>query len=231
MSDESRKNPPVNKTAEAGNVGSVPAKPASEARGATSLETSWGGYSREVGLLARVERLVCLRADEARVKSAHLAESQNELIQLVRAVRDLSKTAASITRKSQFLSMAAANNLQPAACAVILLARILRHVYALSSTTKDSVNAQSATMRELTEIVGEAAQVSSYLTGKVAALAEETRSVLPALSKKSFVDAELQCVTGELEKVLTEFRGPHATPKEGIEAVTPQQPAKPQAVN
>ena len=231
MSDESRKNPPVNKTAEAGDAGSVPAKPASEALGATALETSWGGYSREVGLLARVESLVCLRADEARVKAAHLAESQNELIRLVGEVRDLSKTAAGITRRSQFLSMAAEDNLQPAACAVILLARILRHVYALSSTTKDSVNAQSATMRELTEIVGEAAQVSSYLTGKVAALAEETRSVLPALSKKNLVDAELQCLTGELEKALTEFCGPETVTKAGIDDVTQHLLAKPQVVN
>ena len=231
MSEESRKNPPVNKTAEAGNAGSAAAKPASEALGATALETLWGGYSREVGLLARVERLVCLRADEARVKAAHLAESQNELVRLVGEVRNLSKTAASITRKSQFLSMAAANNLQPAAGAVILLARILRHVYALSSTTKDSVNAQSATMRELTEIVGEAAQVSSYLTGKVAALAEETRTVLPALSNKSLVDAELQCLTGELEKALTEFRDPQAVTKAGIADGMPRLRVKPQSVS
>jgi len=231
MSDESRKNPPVNNTAEAGNAGSVPAKPASEALGATSLETSWGGYSREVGLLARVERLVCLRAEEARVKSAHLAESQNELIQLVRAVRDLSKTAAGITRRTQFLSMAADNNLQRAACAVILLARILRHVYGLSSVTKDTVETQSATMRELTEIVGEAAHVSSYMAGKVTALADETWTVLPDLSTKNLVDAELQCLTAELEKVLAEFRGPQARSKAGMEAATPHLPAESQAVN
>jgi hypothetical protein len=86
-------------------------------------------------------------------------------------------------------------------------------------------------MRELTEIVGEAAQVSSYLTGKVAALAEETRTVLPALSNKSLVDAELQCLTGELEKALTEFRDPQAVTKAGIADGMPRLRVKPQSVS
>jgi len=204
-----------------------PAEPGAEPREETVSEGASSEHNRSVSLLARVERLVQLRVDEARVKVTHLAESQIELIRLAGAVRDLSKTAAGITRRTQFLSMAAEDNLQPAACAVILLARILKNVYGLSSVTKDTVEAQSAAMRELTEIVGEAAQVSSYLTGKVAALAEETRSVLPALSRKNLVDAELQCLTGELEKALTEFPAPEA----GIDAVTPQQPAEPQAIN
>ena len=231
MSDEARKN--LNVDAGVGDRSTTdgPAEPTAEAREEGVPEGASSEYDRSVILLARVERLMRLRVDEARVKAGRLAESQNELIQFAGAVRDLSKTAGSITRRPHFLTVAVKDNLPPASCAVIVLVNILRHVNRLASTAKDSVEAQSATMRELADIVGEAAQVSSYLTGKVAALAEETQTVLPALSKKNLVDAELQCLTGELEKVLSEFRGPRTVTQAAIDEVTPQSLAKPQVVN
>jgi hypothetical protein len=220
MSDESRNNLPVDKEAEAENADGLPASRTGKVADATSPQFSSQAFGREVGFLARIERLVCLRADEARAKAAHLADSQNELIQLAGAVRDLSKTAAGITRRTQFLSMATGDNLRPAAAAVILLAKILRHVSDLSCITKDAVEAQGATMRHLTKIVGEAAQVSTYLTGKVVALAEEARTILPPLSRNNLVEAELQCLDGELQKVIAGLRGPEASTETSSDEVT-----------
>jgi hypothetical protein len=46
---------------------------------------------------------------------------------------------------------------------------------------------------------------------------------LPVLGSKNLVEAELQCLKGELEKALTEFRSPQTATKAGTDDVTPLQ--------
>jgi hypothetical protein len=206
MSDEGKKSVNFDKGIEHRNTSDGAAKVVAEVLGKNSHDKADVEYSRSVSLLGKLAELINLRTEEARAKAAELSKRQSELTQLVGTVRDLAKDAAALIRENQFLSMAVDDNPRPAAAAVILLARILRNVYSLSYVTKTTVESQSATMRRLTETVADAAQVSTTLTGKVAALAEETRTVLPLSCQKNLVEAGLQWLTTELHKTVTDFQ-------------------------
>ena len=208
MGDEAKTRVNFDKEVEDKSSSGGPAKSASDLLMETSPDQSGGQLNRSISLLARAQKLLTLRGERVRAAAAHLTETQDELVRAVSAVRDLAKTAAGLTREPQFLSVAAAENLQPGAQAVIFLAKILNEIYAVSSVTRHSVESQSGKMRELTETIGEAARVSTYLTGKVAALVEGTRFVLPPLSSRNLVEGEIKCLTGELETVLAGLRTP-----------------------
>jgi hypothetical protein len=204
MSDKGKKDVNFEKGIDDRNMADPADKVVREVLGENSLEKAGGEYSRSVSLLGKLEELISFRCQEARAKAGELTKCQSELTRLVAAVRDLAKDAAALTRETQFLSMSADNDCRPAAAAVILLARILRNVHGLSYLTKSTVESQSATMRRLTETVADAALVSTTLTGKVAALAEETRTVLPPPCTKNLVEAGLEWLTAELHKTVTE---------------------------
>lgn len=230
MSKEIKKRVNFGEGTQAENTASGPAKASLEVPGEAMPEKAGGEFSASVSMLASTERLLTLRAEDVRAAAARLTEAQEELLRAVGAARDLAKAAAGLTRETQFLPIAAKDNLPPAARAVIFLARILRDIYALSSTTKDTVESQGAAMKELSAMVSEAAQVSTYLTREVAALAEATGTVLPPLGSRNLVEAELQCLTGEL-KALAELRNAQTATKAGTRDATPQVPLKPQVVN
>jgi hypothetical protein len=115
---------------------------------------------------------------------------------------------------------------------LILSARISRQVNGLSETTAAAVQSRAATARTLTDIVGEAAKASACLAGKVALLAGEARTALPALSSGNLVEAELDWLDAELQNALVESgRGSKAVTEAGTDAVAPELPAKPQWIN
>jgi methyl-accepting chemotaxis protein len=185
-----------------------------------------------VTVLADIEKVVSLQAEHARIQTARLAEAQNELVNGVGSVRDLADMAAGVTQKIHVGSLAVESDLRPAARGVILLARILRQINGLSNTTAAAIESQTATTRALVEIVGDAARVSTHLAGKLTLLAEETRTVLPTLCNMNLVQAELECLTGELQKVAAEFRcGSGGVSEAGVNVATPHFPAKPQRVH
>jgi hypothetical protein len=229
---ETTKSPSAIPGVEGGSAPSGPEEPTTEALRRSSTATAGGEMGDIVTVLADIERFVTLNAEQARVQAARLAEAQRELLHVVSSVRDIANTAAGVTQKIRVGCLAAENDLHPVARSVILLARILRQINGLSKTTAATIQSQAAAARTLTGIVGEAAKASACLAGKVALLAGEARAVLPALSSKNLVEAELEWLGGELQKALTEFgRGSEGASEVSVDAITRELPANPQLIN
>jgi len=231
MGDQTKKNVNLDNGIEDRDSPDGPARAAAEVVVENLPESGGSENGGNLSLLARTERLLTLRAERVRVAAARLTEAQNELVGLVDEVRGLALSAAILAEKIPSGPPVWKSDLPMAARGTILLASILRQIREISNTTATTVESQSATIRELVKTTAEAAKASLYLAGKVSALAEEAQAVLPPLSSKNLVEAELQCLTGELEKVLTEFHRPLSVTKAGIEPLTPQPAAIPRAVN
>jgi len=231
MGDVAKKILRLNKGVEGSHSSAGLLRAAAEGQVETSPEKAGEEYGWTLTLLARTERLLTLRAEHARVAAARLTDAQNELVRRVGEVRDFALTAAALADKIPSDPPVWKSDLPFAARGTILLASILRHIREVSNTAATTVESQSATIGELAKATGEAAKGTLHLARKVYVLAEEAQAVLPLLSSNHLVEVELQCLTDELEKVLTEFRGPQAVAKAGIEAAKPQLPAKPLATN
>jgi hypothetical protein len=232
MSDERRKNlgPGGEAVDKSGPCG--PEEETTEPIEKPSLARASGEISEIVADLANIAKLVSHQAEHGRALAARLTEVQGELVLAVRSVTDLANTAAGLTRKIEVGSLLVESDLRPAARGAILLARILRGINGLSATTAATIESQTSTSRALVDIVGKAAEASIYLAGKATILAEEARTVLPALTNKNLVQAELECLTGELQKVVAEFRRESEGVGEAVVNVLKQQlPTKPPSAN
>jgi hypothetical protein len=190
--------------AQGGSASSGTYAPTTETIEETSLAEANGEINHIVGVLSNIEVFLHFRAEDARAQAGRVTAAQAQLVRTVGSVRDLANAAAGVAEKIQAGSLAAASDLKPAAEGVIRMATIVRQLNGLSSATAATIESQTATTRELVMILGEAAQVSACLASKVAILAEE--AVLPALSSKNRVEAELERLTGELQKIAVEFQ-------------------------
>jgi methyl-accepting chemotaxis protein len=181
---------------------------------------------------ADTEKFLSRNADQARVQAARLAEAQEGLIQIVSSVRDVANLAAVVAVRIQIGSFAAESDLQPATQGVALLARILNQINELSNIIAAAIESQGAAARALIEIVGETAKASACLAEKAATLAEEIGTLLPALSSKPLVQAQLKWLSGELQKTLAGLRrGSEGVAEEPVDELTIQLPDTPQLVN
>jgi hypothetical protein len=180
---------------------------------------------------ADTERFLSRNADQARVQAARLAEAQEQLIQIVSSVRDVANLAATVAVRIQAGS-SGESDLQPATQGVALLAKMLSRINELSNIIAAASESQAAATRELIEILGETAKASACLAEKALTLAEEIGTVMPTLSSKNLVEAELEWLSVELQKTLAGFRrASEGVAEEPVDELTIQLPDNPQLVN
>ena len=230
MSNKDGKNFNLEKNFEPGTAAAGLENPAAETL--AEAHPAGGEFSRGVNLLAEVERLVSFQVEAARSQASRLDQAQSELVRVVGHVRELALTAADLAQKMPVEPQALLSDPPSATRGLVLLANILRHVRELSKAAAATIESQTASTGELVRIVGEAAKGSLSLAHKVSTLADELWVDLPVLSSKPLVAAEIECLSGELEKVIAQFQLSSEGVREGtVQGAKPSVPAKLPLVN
>lgn len=166
-----------------------------------------GKASDSVTILADVKNAFDRCIENAHHQAIHLTETQDEFVRLVRSIKDVVNTAVGITQETRAEPLAARKSLHLIVHDITLLARMIRELKEISNVVAMTIESQGAATRELIKAVSETVKSSSHLAEKVADWAEKAQAIMPALSKRDLVEAELTWLTGELQKVTMEFRG------------------------